>query len=218
MNPARIVDLSHNLDPATPVYPGDPPVEVRILDSTRYKRADGRASLNTGWISVGLHVGTHMDAPFHFIEKGQSVDQLPVEQCVGPALLLDVEAGAGGTIHAGHLAAARQKLRKTPKVVLRTGWSREWGKPEYFSRHPVITIEAARFLVECGVHLVGVDFPSVDVAPFPVHVELLRHGVAILENLTNLDRLQEEVFQLVALPLKITARDGSPVRAVALMA
>jgi arylformamidase len=99
---------------------------------------------------------------------------------------------------------------------LSTGWAKQWGRPEYFTQHPVIASDAADFLIECGVHLVGVDFPSVDQAPFLTHVALLSHNVLILENLTNLSEIRSPSFRLVAVPLKFTGRDGSPVRAIAL--
>jgi kynurenine formamidase len=81
--------------------------------------------------------------------------------------------------------------------------------------HPVITREAAQLLIGCGVHLVGVDFPSVDVPPFETHLELLGHGVLIVENLTRLEEIRGNTFHFTALPLKIVGRDGSPVRAIA---
>ena len=78
-------------------------------------------------------------------------------------------------------------------------------------------VEFGLELLDCGVQLVGVDTPSVDRLPFEAHLALLGHGVLIVENLTNLDAIPADVFQLVALPLKILGRDGSPVRAVALV-
>jgi arylformamidase len=80
----------------------------------------------------------------------------------------------------------------------------------------VFTPEAAQFVVDCGVRLVGVDFPSVDRPPFPAHIAFLGNGIVIVENLTNLPAIEKEVFHLVVLPLKFTGRDGSPVRAIAL--
>ena len=80
----------------------------------------------------------------------------------------------------------------------------------------MLTGEAAKFLVNCGVHLVGVDFPSVDRPPFEAHLEFLGHNVVILENLTRLEQIPSEVFQLIAIPLKLRGREASPVRAIAM--
>jgi kynurenine formamidase len=87
---------------------------------------------------------------------------------------------------------------------------------EFFTSHPMFTPEAAQFLVDCGVKLVGVDFPSVDRPPFPIHIIFLGNGMVIVENLTNLAALKQDVFEFIALPLSFTGRDASPVRAVAL--
>jgi kynurenine formamidase len=121
-----------------------------------------------------------------------------------------------GTIDVQHLKPQEARIRELQRIVLHTGWSDQWGKPEYFTSHPVFTPEAAQFLVDCGVRLVAVDFPSVDRAPFPVHVAFLSQGVIIVENLTNLAAVKSQVFNFVVLPLKFTGRDGSPVRAIAL--
>jgi kynurenine formamidase len=87
---------------------------------------------------------------------------------------------------------------------------------EFFTSHPMFTPEAAQFLANCGLRLVGVDFPSVDRPPFPIHIIFLGSGMVIVENLTNLSSLTKEEFEFIVLPLKFTGRDASPVRAIAL--
>lgn len=212
----RVIDLSHNLDPTTPVYSGYPPVEIRVLESTRDSIPGGRRALNSSRVSVGIHCGTHLDAPFHFFEDGATIDQIDLGHCVGEAQLIHLDVPADGKIERSHLTSYRDQLARCGKAVLSTGCEKQWGRPEYFTEHPVITPEAADFLIECGVHLVGVDFPSVDRAPFLTHAALLSHSVLILENLTNLSEIRSGSFRLVAAPLKFTGRDGSPVRAIAL--
>src|ERR1700730_12440207 len=83
MSNSQPIDLTHRLDPATPVYPNYPPVAVEVLESTHCTRSDGRPALNSSRISVGIHCGTHMDAPFHFFEDGHTIDQVPLDQCTG---------------------------------------------------------------------------------------------------------------------------------------
>ena len=213
------VDLTYSLDPTTPVVPNYPRVEIGILESTRYCLLDGRRSLNSTKLSLGVHCGTHMDAPFHFFEDGNTIDRVPLDACAGPALLVDLTPiSACEPIDTRQLQVHEARLRDLRKLVLRTDWSHQWGRPEYFADHPVVTQHAAQFLVDCGVQLVGVDFPSLDHPPFPAHTTLLRQGIVIVENLTNLSAIHKEVFNLVVLPLKITGRDGSPVRAIALEA
>src|ERR1019366_7327628 len=197
MSPGRIVDLSQPVGAGTPVYPGDGPVRVTVVDQT---------SVNLSRIDLSVHTGTHMDAPFHFFNGAETIDRIPLDRCVGLARLIDLrDIAAGGEIRRAHAA------------VLHTGWSKQWGAPRYFSDHPCLTADAAQFLVDCGVQLVGVDMPSVDRAPYPAHQILLRAGVPIVENLTNLAAIGADLFQLLVLPLKLAGRDGSPVRAVAIV-
>ena len=217
MPSAKLIDLSYRLEPTTPVYLNYPPVRVEILESTRYTVMDGRRSLNSSKISQGLHCGTHMDAPFHFFDNGLSIDQVPLEVCVGRALMIDVRNQLrDGRIGVPHLKPFEARIREIHRIIVHTGWSHMWGRPEFFTGHPVFTPEAGQFILECGVRLVGVDFPSVDLPPFPIHLLLLGNGIIIVENLTNLPALTREEFEFIVLPLKLTGRDGSPVRAVAL--
>jgi len=212
----RIVDLSHVIGPATPVFPGDPPVDITVVESTQDPPLSERRRLNCSRIGLIVHVGTHMDAPFHFFEAGETIDRVPLDRCVGPAVLVDLRhLKASEEIGREHLQTHAGHLSDTGKAVLHTGWSKQWGKAEYFSEHPCISADAAQFLVDCGVHLVGVDMPSVDRPPFPAHLALLGSGAVIVENLTNLEAIKGQVFQIHVLPLKITGRDGSPVRAIA---
>lgn len=206
-----MIDLSHVLTKGTPVYPGDPAVEILILDSTDRSTAEER-HCNSGRIATGLHVGTHMDAPFHFMADGITIDQVALERCVGLCVALRISAS---TIEPEQLEPAAQALTECRRVILNTGWHKHWGKEDYFTSHPVLTGAAARYLVERGVVLVGVDTPSVDRSPFPAHLVLLGAGVLIVENLTNVDRLPSGPFTFCATPLAIGGRDGSPVRAVA---
>jgi len=209
------IDLSHPLGPETPPFPGDPPVAIRVFDSTTNSTADER-HMNCSHLAMSLHCGTHMDAPFHFFQQGATIDRIPLARCAGPALLVRLPHESHGlVIDAQHLTALEPQLRATGRVVFNTGWHHRWGDEDYFMGHPVITGAAARFLVECGVTLVGVDTPSVDRDPYEAHLALLGGDVLIVENLTKLDAIPGDVFQLVALPLAIVGRDGSPVRAAA---
>jgi kynurenine formamidase len=209
MSPGRIVDLSQPVGAGTPVYPGDGPVRVAILD---------QASVNLSRIDLCVHTGTHMDAPFHFFNDADTIDCIPLDRCVGPARLIDLRGiAAGGEIRREHLEKRLNAPLHAHAAVLHTGWSKQWGAPRYFSDHPCLAADAAQFLVDCGVHLVGVDMPSVDRAPYPAHRILLRAGVPIVENLTNLDAIGADLFRIVVLPLKLAGRDGSPVRAVAIV-
>ncbi len=212
----RIIDLSHPLSPQTPAFPGDPALEIRILDSATTPSTDKERHLNSSHLAMGLHCGTHMDAPFHFFQDAATIDRVALERCIGPAHLIRLSPDVR-TIEVEHLTSHEAPLRATRRAILNTAWHHRWGAENYFSEHPVISGDAARWLVDCGVFLVGVDTPSVDRPPFAAHVALLGAGVLIVENLTNLDAISGDMFQLLATPLKILGRDGSPVRALAIV-
>lgn len=215
----KIVDLSYPLAPSTPPFPGDSPVEIEVRTSIPADLPPGTPGhMNTSNLRTSLHTGTHMDAFFHFYQDAATIDQIPLAQCIGPALLIDLSTKqAKEEITANDLAPHRQAISCTPKVILNTGWSQNWGKANYFSDYPVLTAAAARFLVDCGIELIGIDTPSVDYSPNDAHFVLLGHEILIIENLTNLEQIGKPHFQFVALPLKITGRDGSPVRAIAII-
>lgn len=206
-----MIDLSHPIITGMPVYPGDPEVELIAVDSGEL-RTPGEHHVNLGQMKLGLHAGTHMDAPFHFLKYGMSIDRVPLAHCTGPACSIRVD---GGNVDRAHLIECEAMIRETRRVIINTGWFRHWGEDNYFTAHPVLTKDAAEFLRECGVVLLGIDTPSVDHAPFETHVVLLGAGIVIVENLTNLDLLPPTPFQFAALPLAIRGRDASPVRAVA---
>jgi kynurenine formamidase len=218
MRARQIIDLSHPLGPDTPAFPGDPRLQITILDSAATPSASGERHLNSSHLSMGLHCGTHMDAPFHFFQQAATIDQVLLDRCLGPAVLIRLPWNVDGlAIEIKHLAPYASQLRASRRVVFNTAWHHRWGADNYFTEHPVISGPAAQFLVDCGVQLVGVDTPSVDRPPFAAHLALLGNGVLIVENLTNLDAIAGDAFELIATPLKIAGRDGSPVRALAIL-
>lgn len=211
-----LVDLTQDLSDNTPFFPGDDQPRISVLETAGGMHPSGRRSLNNSRLETCVHCGTHIDAPFHFFNEGLTIDQVALEACVGPAILLDLRfLQPRQSILPAHLADARERIQKTRRVVLQTGWSKNWGDPKYFTDYPVISEEAAELIVSLGVLMVGVDTPSVDDPPFPAHLALLGNGVLIVENLTNLDRISEERFYFTAAPLKIVGRDASPTRAFA---
>lgn len=215
--PQKILDLTHNLDDATPFYAGLAAAEITVLASIPPEHPPGTPGAgNISRLSTNLHVGTHMDSPFHFYRRGPTIDEIALERCVGPALLIDLtHKGPGTEITAADLQPHVAAIKAVPRVILNTGWYKRWRQPNYFNEHPAIAPDAAQLLVDCGTDLVGVDFPSVDYPPYPTHFILLGAKLLIVENLTNLDQIGRSHFHFTALPLKITGRDGSPVRVIA---
>lgn len=202
----RIFDITRPLSPRTAVWPGDVP--VRFTRSADHAAGD---PVSSGAIACTLHAGTHLDAPLHLFAGGTGVDAVPLEACLGPALVV-----ACGDAPALDLALLAPRIPEgTTRVLLQTAAS---ARPDdrLEEGYPALTAEAARWLVARGARLVGVDAPSVD--PFdstdlPVHRILLGAGAVILENLA-LGAVPPGPYELVALPLRLVGMDGSPVRAV----
>lgn len=220
MGRSRLVDLSHPVDDRTPVYPGDPFVRLRPAATL------ARDGYNVLHLSMGSHSGTHVDAPYHFLDDGARIDEVPLELCHGPAVVADVRgAGERGRIGWRELAPYADALGPGRILLLRTGWSEHWGSERY-AAHPFLTGDAAERLVATGLRTVGIDAFSVDetvqsgrpAAGFPAHSALLGAGGVLVENLTDLAALEgEREIVLSVLPLRLAGADGSPVRAVAVL-
>ncbi|HHT90755.1 MAG: cyclase family protein [Bacillota bacterium] len=202
---SRLVDLSHVLRDGSPHYPGDEPFRLVQRKSVS---EDGFTSF---LLKSGFHVGTHLDAPLHFLEEGAMVQDLPLATFIGRGVLLDVRGQSllGPKVEYGSL------VTRGDIVLLWSDWSTTYGTDAYYTEHPTLHEGLADFLIERGVKLLGLDFPSPDTAPFAIHKKLLDAGIPIIENLTNLAELAPaRAFDVMAFPLKIRA-EGSPVRVVA---
>ncbi|HID63869.1 MAG TPA: cyclase family protein [Anaerolineae bacterium] len=207
----RIFDVSVRISPQTPVWPGDPPVQIERV-----------ASINKGdfanltRLSLGAHTGTHVDAPYHFFEKGLKVDQLPLSILIGSAHVLEVHPKER-TITATDLGSLG--LPSTAqRLLIKTDNSYLWeGRLLEFERDFIhLSRDAARWIVKRGIKLIGVDYLSVDSfdsGDRAVHRTLLEAGVVIIEGL-NLSHVAQGVYQLYCLPLKIVDSDGAPARVV----
>jgi arylformamidase len=200
-------DISVPIHPAMPVYEGDPPVEITLAASI--EKGD---AATVSCLRMGAHTGTHIDAPRHFIAGGRGVDEIPLGVLIGRARVLHVPVT--GEISRGALAAAG--LKGEERVLLRTSNSGLWREDRFRKEFVSIGPDAAAYLVEIGVKLVGIDYLSVErfgtLEP-ETHRTLLRAGVVILEGL-NLSDIQPGCYELVCLPLRIKGCDGSPCRAV----
>jgi len=163
-----------------------------------------------------------MDAPQHFGVTNQTIDQIPLEQCMGPAWVVDlmgIEPRA--LIQVGDLGPVRDNLRAGDGLLLRTGWSQRADNPSYRNALPRVSRELAQWCVDKGVRILGVEPPSVaDVNNIEeltaVHQTLLGGGVIIVEGLANLDQIRKDKLTFMAFPLKVAGGDGAPARAFAI--
>ena len=213
----RIVDLSHPVDDDTPVYPGDP---VARFSPAATVAADGYNVLH---VRMGSQTGTHVDAPYHFLDDGARVDELPLEYFLAPAVIADIRGKPPhGRIEWADLEPCADRLGPGRILLLHTGWDEHWGTDAYFD-HPFLTGDAAERVVAAGVRTVGLDALSLDETVvggepadgFAAHLAVLGAGGVIVENLRGLGAVTGTDPVLSVLPLRFVGADGAPVRAVA---
>lgn len=205
-----IHDISLTLSSDLPTWPGDPG-----LDLEQFESMDKGDHVNVTKISTSVHVGTHVDAPHHFLNDGRTVEQLSLEVLNGPCYVIQLPDGIE--------AITAEVLERTEitsgmkRVLFGTRNSHLWarGETEFQTDFVAITEDGAEWLVERGVQLVGVDYLSV--APYgdsePTHKVFLRAGVVLVEGL-NLSNVMRGFYELYCLPLKIAGCDGAPARAI----
>ena len=204
----RLVDVSVPLQPGLATYPGNPEFELQPI-----KRVAAGGSSNVSRIVMGTHTGTHVDAPRHFFDEGAGVEALALDLLIGRARVIDLPHRGGITEE--HLAEAG--LREDLRVLLRTPNSALWNSSEGFHQdYTYLTEQGAKYLVDQGVKVVGVDYLSVEQFKkpgAPAHRALLGDNVVIIEGL-NLSDAEPGRYEMYCLPLRVTGADGAPARVV----
>ncbi len=209
------IDLTVDISPETPVFPGYP---QPIIHKWTSLREEGYYS---NMIFMVEHTGTHMDSPAHFIEGAPTIDKLPPERFIAKAVALDFAwKKPGEAVSEGELNKALDELGVEPGrgwyVLFRFGWDRVRG--EEWLKYPVLEDRVAEVLRGLGVWGIGLDTPSPDRAPFNVHKILLPESIVIVENMGNLGEVVGRVFELMVFPLRLKGGSASPVRAIARLA
>jgi kynurenine formamidase len=195
--------------------------EMRGVDISVAKRleVDG---WNATTLSLYSHCGTHMDAPRHFLPEGTTLDHQDLKVCMGQAILVNLApAEPKQLIQVDDLGSLVDSIQPGMRLLFRTDWHKRYGTPEYRNDLPRISRGLAKWLVERKVEMIGVEPPSVaDVNNLEelteVHQTLFRGNILIVEGLAHLDQISSPTVEFIALPLKITGGDGSPVRAIAI--
>jgi arylformamidase len=202
------IDVSAPLTEGMVRWPGDPPPRFRAV-----ARMEAGDPVNLTHLDMGAHTGTHMDAPRHFRKDGAPIDRMPLSAGIGPARILatrDPERIRPAELEPRDIQPGERLLFRT------TGDERPCTAPPFREDFAGLSAEAARFLVQRGVRLVGVDTLSVDAfsdETAPAHHILLSAGIWIVEGL-NLSRVPPGRCDLICLPLPIVGADGAPARAV----
>jgi len=233
----QLVDLSHAYGPSTVYWPTSTSKFTLTQDANGPTPGGWFYASNT--LSTPEHGGTHLDAPRHFSATGRTTDQIPLEQLMAPAVVIDVAKEAAKDRDYRLTAQAvldfekqNGPIGKGSAVLLRTGWSRHWPNAKAYLgddtpgdasklSFPSYGVEAAKLLVETrGVAALGIDTASIDYGrstDFQVHRIAAARNVPGFENLTNLDRLPVRGAIVIALPMKIEGGSGGPLRAIALI-
>lgn len=206
----KIFDISLTISPDLPIWPGDPSLELKQVESL-----DEGAQANVSHLSAGVHIGTHVDAPHHFLNDGRTVEQLSLSVLTGRCYVTQLPDGIE-SITAEALEGMSLPV-DTVRILFGTSNSRFWsrGETEFQENFVAVTEDGAQWLVDHGIQLVGVDYLSI--APYndpvPTHSVLLEAGVIVLEGL-NLSAVPRGFYELYCLPLKLLGAEGAPARAI----
>ncbi|GAB4522250.1 MAG: cyclase family protein [Anaerolineales bacterium] len=202
-------DISLTISGDLPVWPGDPQV---VLE--RVQRIEDGADANVTRLAMSAHTGTHIDAPYHFIADGRRVHELDINMLMGRVFVLHLPDVSIITADALRHAEIPPRTRR---LMFKTRNSNIWLRPspEFFEKYVALSADAAQYLVDRGVKVVGVDYLSV--APFDAtrttHEILLGAGVIVIEGL-DLSSVSEGRYTMYCLPLKLAGADGAPARVV----
>jgi len=211
----KIVDLTLTVSDKIPTFPGSPQPSFIPWENVK---EDG---YNLELLFLSTHTGTHMDAPYHFLEKGAKIHEISLKKLVSEAVLIKSKKKNGESITKIDIQKFEKKHGKIAgfsSVIFYTGWQRNLQKKYYFTKNPGLSVSAAKYLASKKINLVGIDSPSIDLgkdSKFSVHQTFAKKGILIVENLANLEKIKSSKFHLVVLPLKLKNATGSPVRAIA---
>jgi arylformamidase len=210
----RLVDLSQDIYDGAPTFEPDPKTHIRA----HLTIAD--LNYNMTEIVMSAHYGTHLDAPYHFFDDGRTVENLDVRKGFGLAHVLDfTHKKARQPIDVADFAPYQHLATPGSRLIFNTGWDKILPDPDYFGGQPYLTVELTTWLVKQSVACVALDTPTTYPAEYTAsHHSLLNVAaeVLIIEGLRGLDRLTGSQVILIALPLRIRGRDGSPCRAMAI--
>jgi len=209
-----IVDLSYSIEEGMSIFnaPWHPKLSIKQLGTIEN---EGR---ETRFISLGSHLGTHIDAPRHFIKNGISIDQISLNRLMGKVTILEFHNLEDNSPITPEMLKDKQLSKR---IIFYFGWGKHWKTDRFFKGYPYFTKDALEYLVSQRVELIGMDTPSPDDSRIELgserdsenHKFLLERGVIIIEYLANLEYLKDlGGWNIVAMPLKLKGADGSPAR------
>lgn len=215
---AQFIDLSHTIEDGLVTYKGLPaPVICDYISREKSREIyDAGTEFQIGKIEMVANTGTYIDFPFHRYEEGKDLSQIDIEYFTDlEGIVIRADHKKSLTIDARYFEG---KEIRGKAVLVHTGWDANWKTERYFDDHPYLTEDAAIYLQECGVKLVGIDSMNIDNTKKrsrPVHSILLKSEILIVEHLCNLNELPDEGFSFSAIPPKFKGVGTFPVRALA---
>ncbi|MDZ7742924.1 MAG: cyclase family protein [Bacteroidota bacterium] len=200
------IDISVSIQEGLVVWPGDPPVEIKMINDMQLGH-----EVNLSRLNISAHTGTHMDAPRHFVKNGLSLDQMPIKAMTGPARIIQIRDRESIKIP----ELEKHDLRQGDKILFRTRNSeKDWATQPFMYDFVHLETDAAEYLARKKIQLCGIDYLSVSGIKkneTAVHRALLEAGIWIIEGL-NLQEVEEGNYELICLPVKIKDSDGAPAR------
>ena len=213
----KFIDLTLPVSEKIPTFPGSPqPIFIQWENI----KDDG---YNLELLFLSSHTGTHLDAPYHFLEKGKKIHEISLKRLIINAILIKIRKRRDQAITKTDIQKFEKKHGKIPNestIVFWTGWQKMIKNDSYFVNNPGLSVTAAKYLISKKTNLVGIDSPSIDLGKekrFLVHHLFAKNDVLIVENLANLDKIKSWKFQLAVLPMKLENATGAPVRAVGII-
>ena len=213
----KFIDLTLPVSEKIPTFPGSPqPVFIQWENI----KDDG---YNLELLFLSSHTGTHLDAPYHFLEKGKKIHEISLKRLIINAILIKIRKRRDQAITKTDIQKFEKKYGKIPNestIVFWTGWQKMIKNDSYFVNNPGLSVTAAKYLISKKTNLVGIDSPSIDLGKekrFLVHHLFAKNDVLVVENLANLDKIKSWKFQLAVLPMKLENATGAPVRAVGII-
>ncbi len=210
------IDLTLLISQKLPCFPGSP--KPQFIPWSKIKN-DG---YNLELLFLSSHSGTHMDAPYHFVENGSKIHEISPNRLLCDDILIKIKKRYNEKITKNYIVSFEKKYGLIPNhstIVFATGWQKNLQKPSYFKNNPGLAYSAGKYLVLKKINLVGIVSPSIDlgyVSKFPIHRLFSKKNILIVENLCNLEKISNVRFKLIVFPLKLKNATGSPVRAVAI--
>lgn len=216
---AKIIDLSYEIEEGMATFNASwhPRISVKQLGRIGFEGRETRE------VCMGTHTGTHIDAPLHFIKHGSSIDQVPLEKLIGPVVIIDFSHLPENSIVTKEML---QSCTISQRMLFKFGWGKHWNDRKFYKDYPFFSPEAAHYLVNHGVEVIGLDTPSPDDSRInmtydvigsshdsPIHKIFLGDGIVLVEYVANLEKVTEyQGWTLIALPIKLKSADGAPAR------